>query len=229
MRRWLGPAACVVLLFLLSLPLARCAVAQGLEPNCVTPPKCPPPKYEWSDAPSPYGDAWHQSPDYEWLGASRSTETGPREPDLDTYDDGVTWDPTEVVPGSTFDLTVVARANFGSCSGSKEELAVWIDWDQNGKFDSDELVAHETWTHAGSPAWYTFSWTITVPSDAVLGTTWLRARITRKDWSPLGPTGGECRGEVEDYRITVTPELSTWGLLAVGALGVGFRRRLSRR
>ena len=229
MSRWLGRAASVVLLFLLSFPLARSAVAQGLEPSCVTPPVCPPPRYEWSDAPSPYPDAYHRSPYYEWLGGWRTTETGPREPDLDTYDDGVTWDPTEVVPGETFDLTVVARANFTSCSGFREDLAVWVDWDQNETFDGDELVAYESWTHVGGPTWYTFTWTITVPDDAVPGTTWLRARIAPKSWSPLAPIGGECYGEVEDHRITVTPELSTWSLLVVGALSVGFRRRLRRR
>lgn len=82
-------------------------------------------------------------------------------------------------------------------SSYTEYWYVWIDWDQNGTFDSDELMSS-----GSSSSSSTLSKTFTVPSDAVLGTT--RMRVTMKYNS--APTACETfsYGEVEDYGVIVS-------------------------
>jgi len=73
---------------------------------------------------------------------------------------------------------------------------IWIDWDQNATFDSDELMVAGSSSSSG-----TLTSTFTVPADATLGST--RMRVTMKYNS--APTACETfsYGEVEDYTVTV--------------------------
>ncbi|MGE0078099.1 MAG: GEVED domain-containing protein, partial [Bacteroidales bacterium] len=92
--------------------------------------------------------------------------------------------------------TIYFSCGFKSSSYT-EYWKVWIDWDHNGTFDSDEQMVS-----GSSSSSSTLSGTFTVPSDAVIGTT--RMRVTMKYNS--APTACETfsYGEVEDYTVNVT-------------------------
>ena len=79
----------------------------------------------------------------------------------------------------------------------EKTLTAWIDWDQNGSFDDDEIVFDNLELSEGST-----TAVIDVPTDAVVGDTWSRFRYSPADTT--SPTGGAEDGEVEDYELTVT-------------------------
>ncbi|HAN19122.1 MAG: hypothetical protein A2X13_02490 [Bacteroidetes bacterium GWC2_33_15] len=78
-----------------------------------------------------------------------------------------------------------------------EYWRVWIDWNQNGTFETTELMVS-----GSSSASTTLSTTFTVPSTALIGST--RMRVSMKYAS--APTACETftYGEVEDYTVNVT-------------------------
>ncbi len=185
---------------------------------------------DYSDSPSSYGLAWHTGmiPDeynpngfVEWLGANVSPDPAPPAENADTYDDGVSWTSAQV--GQPFDLTFIAI--LGSPFGCSEKVNVeaWIDYNQNGVFDSNEkaldwfntIYAQAAIDWCGlDPALFptTVTQPVNVPADAVAGNTWMRVRLWWED--PTGgigiegnapPTGEVLWGEVEDYPITITP------------------------
>ncbi|MFC1520018.1 LruC domain-containing protein [Pseudomonadota bacterium] len=73
----------------------------------------------------------------------------------------------------------------------------WIDWGQDGQFDSEDQVIIARSVSSG-----TSTVTINVPNWAKTGATWSRFRLSSE--ASLLPTGGVSDGEVEDYPITVT-------------------------
>ncbi|MFP4024984.1 MAG: GEVED domain-containing protein [Thiohalospira sp.] len=81
-------------------------------------------------------------------------------------------------------------------SSYTEYWHVWIDWNQNGAFESDERMVYGSSSSAGK-----LSATFTVPSDAKLGTT--RMRVTMKYNSEADPCETFSYGEVEDYTVNV--------------------------
>ncbi|NOU47968.1 MAG: T9SS type A sorting domain-containing protein [Bacteroidales bacterium] len=93
-----------------------------------------------------------------------------------------------------------------------DQCGVWIDWDQNGKFDDEAVVVSET------PGKRSFTANIIAPDGAVSGTTRMRVRITNT--GDVSPQGSTTYGEVEDYSLFVvswlnfTPE---GGVLVPGA------------
>ncbi len=91
-------------------------------------------------------------------------------------------------------------------SAYSEFWAVWIDFNQNGVFDAAEKVAS-----GSSKLASTLTYTVAVPSSALLGNT--RMRVSMK--YNAAPTACEAfsYGEVEDYTVNVTAA-------AQGALGV---------
>lgn len=78
-------------------------------------------------------------------------------------------------------------------------LSAWIDWDQDGQFNDDELVINSESVDDGQNQLF-----IEVPSWALAGETWARFRISNT--YDVGPTGGVGAGEVEDHLITVTDQ-----------------------
>jgi chitodextrinase len=92
--------------------------------------------------------------------------------------------------------TINVSAGFKS-SAYTEYWRVWVDWNQNGTFETTEqMVAGSSSSSA------TLSYTFTVPSTALLGST--RMRVTMK--YNAAPTACETfsYGEVEDYTVNVT-------------------------
>ena len=82
-----------------------------------------------------------------------------------------------------------------------DECGIWVDWNQNSDFgDPGEEIPV-----MGTPGTGPYDATITPPVGAVLGETRMRIRIVRMD--PLDPCGDTAFGEVEDYTITVMPEV----------------------
>ncbi|MCB8964975.1 MAG: fibronectin type III domain-containing protein [Bacteroidales bacterium] len=92
--------------------------------------------------------------------------------------------------------TIYFSAGFKS-STYTEYWYIWIDYDQDGTFESTELICS-----GSSSSSSTLSKTFTVPSDAALGAT--RMRVTMK--YNAAPTACETfsYGEVEDYTVNIT-------------------------
>ena len=110
---------------------------------------------------------------------------------------------TSVERGSTHTLTVTPDYDFFF------ELSVttsaWIDWNQDGDFDSSELVLGPTEEAAD----ISVSAEVLIPNNAVLGATRMRIKTTE------GNNDEPCQeafnyGEVEDYCVTVVD--STTGI-----------------
>ena len=98
-----------------------------------------------------------------------------------------------VTPGSS--VSIYLSAGFGGTAYT-EYWSVWIDFNQNGTFDTAEKVAS-----GSSKLATTLTYTVAVPSTALLGNT--RMRVSMK--YNAAPTACEAfsYGEVEDYTINV--------------------------
>jgi len=78
-------------------------------------------------------------------------------------------------------------------------VKVWIDWNQNGVFEANELVTESSSTiSAGS----SHSDNFTVPTNAVPGNTRMRVRVVEGSTS-FDPCGSASYGETEDYTFEV--------------------------
>ncbi len=110
----------------------------------------------------------------------------------DTGDDGVTFN-AMLVANSTTAVTIVASAA-GRVDG-------WIDFNRDGDWDdAGEQVFSSQAVVAGSNAL-----TVSTPQDAVAGTSFARFRFSSA--GGLDPTGPANDGEVEDYSVTISPEI----------------------
>ncbi|ELI6447136.1 right-handed parallel beta-helix repeat-containing protein [Photobacterium damselae] len=107
-------------------------------------------------------------------------------------EDGVTANGTYVLNRPRdIDITIGKDPDFAT---SSFHLYGWIDWNQDGDFDdANEQVVSETSVAIG-----TNTYTITPPSDAVLGTTFARFRLCSTGDCNT-PNGASIDGEVEDY------------------------------
>ncbi len=92
--------------------------------------------------------------------------------------------------------TIIISAGFASSSYT-EYWKVWIDFNQDGTFDSNEEVVSGSSSSSGN-----LSYTFTIPTDALSGNT--RMRVSMK-W---GSTPTSCEafgyGEVEDYTVNIS-------------------------
>jgi len=96
-------------------------------------------------------------------------------------------------PGGTYQISV-------TCNGNSV-VSLWIDYNQNQQFESNEWTLVTSTTTAGIPSTASF----TIPSNAVTGLTGLRIR-SRLAGSANG-AGDQCTafgsGEAEDYSVTI--------------------------
>ncbi len=76
-------------------------------------------------------------------------------------------------------------------------LNAWVDWDQNGTFDSNEQALVDQVVDGNEQRLL-----IDVPTDAPEGSTWARFRLSTQ--TGIGPTGGVQDGEVEDHPVIVS-------------------------
>jgi hypothetical protein len=113
---------------------------------------------------------------------------------------------TTLVAGNTYTITLVAGTY------TVNDLAAWIDFNQNGVLNNAGEKLGEFDNLGASPA--STSFTFTVPLTAFNGTTRLRVREmdhgTTNDMDPC--TAQSAWGETEDYIITITGGASpfTW-------------------
>ncbi len=92
--------------------------------------------------------------------------------------------------GEAYDITVTNGKPY-----AQDQCGAWIDWDQNGEFDEEQIV------FAGSPGDGPYTASIVPPPGAVTGETRMRVRIIYS--GSLSPCGTTIYGEVEDYAINV--------------------------
>jgi len=158
-------------------------------------------QYDFGDAPRSYGTLkndngpYHQIDPKMYLGKGVDAEDDGQPDDEalgddnngDDDEDGVTF-LKPLVTGDATTVEVVA-----SQSGM---LKAWIDFNQNGAFDGDELVI-DSQVAAGSN-----SFTFDIPADAKEGKTFGRFRYGAE--SIKGPTGGPIfGGEVNDFYLDI--------------------------
>jgi hypothetical protein len=88
--------------------------------------------------------------------------------------------------------------NYQGSGNWDEGHKIWIDYNQDGDFSTNEMVAFSAITDAASTA------IITVPMNALEGTTRMRIRNV---WNVLPGTACslETYGETEDYNVTILP------------------------
>ncbi|CAL2081775.1 conserved protein of unknown function precursor containing a type A C-terminal secretion signal [Tenacibaculum sp. 190524A02b] len=91
--------------------------------------------------------------------------------------------------------TIVVSAGF-SDSSYTENWRVWIDFNQNGTFDSNELVVNGSSSSAGN-----LSYNFNIPSTAKSGKT--RMRVSMKWNGTPAPCETFSYGEVEDYSVII--------------------------
>ncbi|HEY2840405.1 MAG TPA: GEVED domain-containing protein, partial [Pirellulales bacterium] len=168
---------------------------------------------DYGDAPTPYptllanNGARHILSDGLFLGATVTSEPNGQpsaDANADSGDDGVVFN-SVIMPGTTATITVTA-----SQAG---KLDAWIDWGGDDSwsdvgdqiFTSQSLVAGANVLH------------FTVPST-VTTTTYARFRVSSA--GGLAPTGLAQDGEVEDYKVSVTPPVAYTTKLYNAATGV---------
>ena len=106
--------------------------------------------------------------------------------------------------GATYTISV----QFGTCGGNYAGAGeAWIDFDQNGNFDTYESLG--TWV--GTPPVPVQNWSFTVPPNAVNGSTRLRVMQREQGAIPLNPCGTYTWGSVTDFGITLTNGLNCSG------------------
>ncbi len=111
---------------------------------------------------------------------------------------------TLVNRGETYNLSV----NVNTLGGTNFTMA-WIDWNNNGEFETSEQVSLGTVTSGANVNSGTIA-TVMVPMNAVQGQTVMRVR-TKQSGDSSYPTPCEivANGEAEDYTIDVREALST--------------------
>ncbi len=102
-----------------------------------------------------------------------------------------------VKPGSTNKLTLSTIFD----SWSYNAPSVWIDWNQDGDFeDANEAVYSK---YGPGP----FETNVTVPANALMGTTRMRVRMSYGAESYIAACGTQnSTGEIEDYSLVITNE-----------------------
>ncbi|WP_339700568.1 GEVED domain-containing protein [uncultured Marixanthomonas sp.] len=109
--------------------------------------------------------------------------------------------------GDTYDITL---EGFTGSDGAWENFfTVFIDWNQNDVFtDSGEMFEIGSIFNSTGTDGKQLLGTITVPIDALLGSTVMRV-LKGYNESPTDPCANYGYGQVEDYSINVMAELST--------------------
>jgi len=92
--------------------------------------------------------------------------------------------------------------------GNSQSVRVWIDYNNNGTFETNELVATGTDVAIGADGNGTFTGTFTPPATATLNTP-LRMRVIADAESTFTPCGQLGYGQAEDYSVMLVTNLST--------------------
>jgi subtilisin-like proprotein convertase family protein len=102
---------------------------------------------------------------------------------------------TTMVHGQTAQMRVSISGGFAT-----DQVAVWIDYNQDGDFlDGGELVLT---TAAGAGP---LTGNITISPSATVGSTRMRVRMFDSDFNTAAPCGNTAFGQVEDYTVNIQP------------------------
>ncbi|MCG3865781.1 MULTISPECIES: GEVED domain-containing protein [unclassified Photobacterium] len=130
--------------------------------------------------------------------AQNSLATADDNDDVISDEDGVVFS-ANIEPNSSETLSITTTVDPDS-DLSAVQLYAWIDWNRDGDWeDTGELVVNEPTVATGSN-----DYTVSVPSDASLGYTYMRVRTCFDTGVCNTSTGVTTSGEVEDYRIFVS-------------------------
>lgn len=176
------------------------------------------------DAPASYGDPRHIVVSSIYLGGGLpDTEVDPQHSLLADADDlsgindedSVANFPT-LVAGATLPLTVQTHETLSlqlalgiPVLSGVTNLQLWIDWDQNGRFEPSEQVATDFRDGGAGDTDGSFNnqiaLEIAVPADIGNGATYARLRWSTSSALTADPFDGlNFDGEVEDYRVTLS-------------------------
>lgn len=110
---------------------------------------------------------------------------------------------TRVKKGTTHELTVNTNTDDSATEKYSTRTLAWIDWNQNCQFDDDEKFDLGTVTGSTNGKTTLSPLSITVPNNAVLGTTILRVstKFAGDGFPGVCETGFD--GEVEDYTVFI--------------------------
>lgn len=93
-------------------------------------------------------------------------------------------------------------------SGGTNQTKAWIDWNQNGDFETNELIDLGSIT-GGNNVNSGIVANILVPSNSALGNTIMRVRTSQSNSSEeLTPCDSIENGEAEDYTVVITENLN---------------------
>ena len=182
-------------------------------------------RYDYSDAPG-YGTAVHKirskTTSWQWFGTGVDSEWSPGH---DSEDNGFSF--STFVPGEAATISYTAHSR--RWTGRYEYIGVWVDWNQDKVFSASERLVNRSWrVNRTKTLFDTVSFI--VPTDALLGTTWLRARIACSSIS--NAYGYKYQGEVEDHEVEAVPEPGTIALigsLAIGLFGTAGLKKRGRK
>ena len=129
--------------------------------------------------------------------------------DCTTYTDNTSLT-INMEQGKTYPLSLTT----GTCGANSNKAAkIYIDWNGNGTFEADELVAATGIINATG----TYSTNITVPISVIPGN-FSRLRIVlaeTSDTSFIPPCGSYAKGETQDYRIEFFQASADAGVTAI--------------
>jgi hypothetical protein len=117
----------------------------------------------------------------------------------DTDDEDGTTLPTTSAADGTYTVTTTVLNN----TGSSANLCGWIDFDQDGIFQSDESVCTAVTSMVSSQS-IDLVFSIAVADRDNTGAIFARLRLTTDALTPSNPTGSASDGEVEDFMTTVS-------------------------
>ncbi|HXK81149.1 MAG TPA: fibronectin type III domain-containing protein [Bacteroidales bacterium] len=120
-----------------------------------------------------------------------------------TYVQTLTQYSVDVYQGQTYSLAVL----FGSCSTGNYSGAgqVWIDWDQNYTYDTEESIGTSSGVPGSAPWNAPVNFDFEVPADAELGVTRMRVMQRESGSLPLDPCATYSWGSVMDFSVNVLP------------------------
>jgi hypothetical protein len=116
----------------------------------------------------------------------------------------------QLEPGKTYPLNIT----LGTCGANFNKAAkVYIDWNGNGIFDANELVATTSIFNGTG----TYTTDITVPITAVAGNYSLMRVVLAEtsDTSVIKPCGTYGKGETQDYRVQFIPTSIDAGITSI--------------
>ncbi len=118
------------------------------------------------------------------------------------YFDYTSTESTDMVQSGSGTITVTTLASGGGPGYIDDQVAVWVDWNQDSDFaDAGETIGIITYAATTS---IPISFTVNVPAGATLGATTMRVRLSYlPDDGPIDPCGTSTWGEVEDYEVVV--------------------------